>query len=1239
MNLDRCTSGQREIITTLDAPLMVAAGAGSGKTFTLTQRIVGALLPHDGHPAPLDSINQVLAITFTKKAASELKGRIKSLLLAEGLRDQALAVDGAWISTIHGMASRILREHALELGIDPAFEVISEARSEELRAEAAEAVARAVEDDPDPLMRELLAKTPLMSEGGRGDSVVDQALRVLARLEAMPEGFDGLVLAPSRHTPGELMRELFELGCAFKDTAAAWSKATATDQKYLDALDAALEGAQKWLEESGDVAFDSPSFDADAFRKALYAFPPTTAKYRVRKDDAEFFARYRSDYARISREVEACVSQRAAQPLVRFARMVSDEFARLKGPSRLDNTDLLGYAARALKSHPEIARGYREQFKLIMVDEFQDTDKLQVSVIRALAQPGLANVCVVGDAQQGIYRFRGADVNVFFEYRDSLRSANPQARFVSLPDNFRSHGDVLALVDAVFSRPEVFGREFLHLEPRASVNGQADPLFAQHPRVCFDVLHNKRTTPKAKGVSKSEAVEVAACHIAAHFAELRRRGARAGEMALLLGSMSNAGVYAAALRRQGIESVVAGGSVFASSAEALLVSALLRYAVNAEDEPALFAVLTSGLFVISDDVLLALASDVDESGQFKPRSLARGFADRDGHLDPDLSRNDADALAMARETLGRFAARARTGDAAGSLRALLVQTGMLDRLGEGGSAGFASAGNFAKALALVGDFQDGATGIAGISRAYDDHLRCSKEAPGSLATVDADFVRIMTVHASKGLEFPHVAIADMGTGRVSRAGLLAENVGDHTYVAISASASGETKKTVDALRTFERADEPCSDPASAQTPGELYDALDAHMRHQELAEAQRLLYVALTRASRSVYMSIVSASNPQDRYEKEGIYRDLFTALGWDVETDASVSMVDYGGSAPARITFAYLKTPENLEGDGSRAGCANDVAHAGNVRDEADGRQAASNVVDGTTANDASGGAGDGGAARSANDDGIADDSAMEFTVPLRDVPSPPLALPHTFGREGIFSYSSLEHDAPDSSLLADNAPCGGAELARGDDDEETALGLAFHRVAQRAVITCSYLREEGASAACLEHPGPRVVHAQSLAHDLSHDQAIRLEAALDRWFASELAREAASFKSLKAEVPFMVEIALRDEASDPLFLEGEVDLLAANGDGHALVIDYKTGGFAFETPAYLHEKHLLQAQCYAYALFREGYKSVEARFVRVEQPDPCDPAQPQVVSYCFDAREEEELARVLCMQRRRGA
>ena len=136
MNLSTCTPGQRQSIEHVSGPLLVSAGAGSGKTFTLTQRIAYALLPESGPAA--SGVDEVLAITFTEKAAAEIKARVKRTLRAEGLAEEALRVDGAWISTIHGMCARILRAHALDLGLDPAFGIMGD-------AERAEAVADAID--------------------------------------------------------------------------------------------------------------------------------------------------------------------------------------------------------------------------------------------------------------------------------------------------------------------------------------------------------------------------------------------------------------------------------------------------------------------------------------------------------------------------------------------------------------------------------------------------------------------------------------------------------------------------------------------------------------------------------------------------------------------------------------------------------------------------------------------------------------------------------------------------------------------------------------------------------------------------------------------------------------------------------------------------------------------------------------------------------------------------------------
>ena len=124
MDLSTLMPQQREIATTLDRPLFVSAGAGSGKTFTLTRRILWALSPESG--PFIEHLDQVLAITFTKDAAAEIRERVRAALIDAGMDREALAVDDAWISTIHGMCARILRAHALELGLDPEFGILED---------------------------------------------------------------------------------------------------------------------------------------------------------------------------------------------------------------------------------------------------------------------------------------------------------------------------------------------------------------------------------------------------------------------------------------------------------------------------------------------------------------------------------------------------------------------------------------------------------------------------------------------------------------------------------------------------------------------------------------------------------------------------------------------------------------------------------------------------------------------------------------------------------------------------------------------------------------------------------------------------------------------------------------------------------------------------------------------------------------------------------------------------------
>ena len=1221
MNLDRCTEGQRAVVTTLDAPLMVSAGAGSGKTFTLTQRVAFALSPEAGG-AGLTSVDELLAITFTNKAAAELKGRIKGLLLSEGLEAEALKVDDAWVSTIHGMAARILREHALEVGLDPAFQVIGEVEADELLAEAAErVVARAREAGAGPV-HELLSREKLSGSSFNDRGAVDFALAVAERVHAMPRGFEGLVEAPDPVSPSLVVRCACEAAAEMRAAAEAWSKPSKTKVAFLERLEAAVEAAEAWLADAPAAGFADAGFDADRFGAVFYGFPLTTGA-AVGKADAPAFEAWQTAMVEIEREVRAGLSVRWQTAVTMLAREIEEEFARVKGPSRLDNGDLLTRCAAALSEHPSIAASLRARFKIIMVDEFQDTDRLQVDIIGRIARPGFANVCTVGDAQQSIYRFRGADVNVFTEYRSDLRARAGQEALVQLDWNFRSHGDVLALVERIFSQPTVFGDDFLRLEARGAVSKESDALFdgGARPRVSLSAVHYP-----ARGFDASRARDAGAEAVAEHFAELAAAGARPGQMVILLGKMTHAHRYAAALRARGIPSMIAGGSVFSRLPEPALVSALLRWAVNATDDEALYQVLASPLFAVSDDVLLALASSTGDDGSVHRRRLAAGFLSPqwdDEARALGLSENDLAAFTMARRQLLAFARRARAGDATGALRGLLVGSGLLDRLQDAGVDGLAQGANLAKALRLAADMEAASQGIASLAAAFDAHLACAKEAPGALAAAEGDFVRIMTVHASKGLEFPHVAVADLKDGRESAGPLVVENVGTFSFAAASRVPEGafadaaakydrQAKKLGlddddELLALFEDAAS-APDRLRALTCGRRYGALAAYARAQALAEARRLLYVALTRASRSLFVSMVFKRDPAKGYGDTGIFEDIHDALPWGCEGARAVSELDYGGSAPARVVFRQLGAEEDAEGT-EDADSSADAGHLGDPGACGGG--------------EADGGAGEGG--------GSGEDSGDAFVVAVREELPAPALLPCNFARAQLYSYTSLSgthahSDEPateDEEEAAVPAPAPASEAIAGQEgnvtpESATALGTAFHRLAQQAIERS----EQGA----LFTPGEAAIAAQIQKEGLSTGQQERLRQALDRWLASDEAARFAAYENRAAEVSFIVQVpASPSDGSaagvwESFFLEGEIDGLADNGDGAAFLIDYKTGGRDDETDAELDAKHRLQASCYAYALMRAGYTSVEAHFLRIERPSAENPRDPQIVPYHFE-------------------
>ena len=1208
MDLSTLMPQQLQIVKTLDRPLFVSAGAGSGKTFTLTRRIVYALSPESG--PFVEHLDQVLAITFTKDAAAEIRDRVRRALIDEGMDEEALTVDDAWISTIHGMCSRILRAHALELGIDPEFTVLTD--TDELMDQAVEHVlARATAPDAAPelaaSLKALYAWYPMAGEGGSfgaGTTIKGLVRELLELSSQLPGGMDDVRVARGQ-------ADTSALADAYRAALGASKAATEKAQMALDAIDA--------FEASGKTM-------ADAARLMMSCTMPRASK-AFPKEQVELLKAEAAD-AFIS-IVLACGGP-ALDALVGLARSVEVEYRALKAAqSALDNNDLLRMAYEALRDYPAIRAAYEGRFKMVMIDEFQDTDQMQVDLIRYLTGAGERALCTVGDAQQSIYRFRGAEVEVFRRQERKVGSTVasetvatpdvPTGELVKLVRNFRSHDEVLRYVARVFDGDDGgLMQGFLDLE---ASDGRKDTLVADASR---------RQALFVAGGSTQERTQAKARAIAERFRALADAGQPQGGMVLLLGRMANAGVYAQAFRDQGLDCVIAGGSVFAQAAEVQTVRALVCALANpADTAQGLMPLLASPMFALGAQEFLALATKLDsETGETSRRNIDAGIMsdfDVPGLQDLPLVTRAREVLRYALRRVGRdsFAAIARD---------VVNASGWFVRLAQRGPEGKAIAANVLKALDAVAEAEaDFGNSPRSIALAFDRFL-AGKEAPGALNEEGDGAVRIMTVHASKGLEYPVVAVAEcFGVRKSSGAAQMGRVEGGAQVVALPARfdgvklADGTFVKGDDVKKQFEHAfkgkgtslwlpPELMEDVCATGSPAEAFARLRNDDLRLSLEERARLLYVAMTRARELVILAMDA-----------GVSRGKVTAPTFDVETDLTYDVLRR--ILPTDALDMPQLDADCLVFDNSQPGDYELIS----LSDFTFGEQA----FEANASLDAEG--------RLVRGDAEADGADAAADRPVAPGPADPspdaleLVYPQAAGvRMGIcpfpardsYSYSSiaaaLHAETEDHAAEAlvpmdesgDDAESDGSEMADADVAVEPAgnpmaLGSAFH-------AACQWLIEMGADALPVER-------ADALARlwRLTPEQRERFDVALDRWLKSSVRAELLVWPCIRAEVPFF-SLGCEDEdiARYGAYAEGAIDALATDpaDPSRALVIDYKTGGTPDETPEQLLEKHALQARVYADVLHKAGFEVVTVKFVRVERANPTifvNPAEPQVVTY----------------------
>lgn len=1186
---------QERIVKTLEGPLFVSAGAGSGKTFTLTQRIMYALRPGSKPqgqwadpqvPEPfLDSIDQVLAITFTEKAAEELKERIRAALIDEGMDAEAAKVDNAWISTIHGMCSRIIRAHTLDLGLDPAFGVAEYA--EDLKRAAVEHVLRrAIAEDATGAgaYDDLLAAFALENESGSysARSLMAILFKVLSAASASVGGLGAFCQvrpAPSHVALMEAYREI-ALAPSYANAEAA--------QRALDALDAYVGSARDM--EALRTCF--ASCDALSLRGRGMGKDEKAAVAEVRRERILFFA-----------ESYLGMKGDALSQLMDLAADVQAEYEALKAEkSLLDNDDLLTRAYDALKDNPLVRAEFAGKFKMVMVDEFQDTAQQQVELVRLLCGVDGRELCTVGDAQQSIYRFRGADVSVFRRKKKEVERSG-QGVSCSLDVNFRSHADILAYADKIFEGGEgnPLGRDFLHLDSCGEATRKG-------ARALVDPTTARRQAVLVAGGSSQERAQHKARAIAERFARLRaREGFAPGDMVILMKRLTDADVYARAVRAAGMPCVVAGGtSVFRQAPEVGAITALLAFLANPDDgQKGLMPLLTSPMFCLGATELLALATHIDpQAGIVDSRTLT-GQVFLSGEIMEEFG--ELPLLTRAREVLGRAVRRVGNDRVADIVRDVVNESGWLFRLERSGQAqDRAVAANVLKALDIVERESAGhAFAPRLVARAYESHIAHIKESPAALNGADEDAVRIMTVHASKGLEFPVVAVAECDGISNDGDALQAVEREGRTYWSALPNRF-DLADDADML-TVPELDE---DNVTHEVPERAAEAF-AYMKREnrllDYEEAARLLYVAITRAREVAILAFGV------RFATELVPEHPTSLVG---EVLSRILPVDQGNDGLPDLGAGRLDFSDSKEGDFQLIALSelNYPAKKGVHRTYSIEEFGPDAGVDANGAAPEGSGLSAGGEGAGSRHVAIVTPAAVDYRL-----------VPAERSSRASYSYSSISRElhaeAEDRDVAvgtpqgegSDAADSGSHERSSsqaahaGDATDATNLGSVVHDA-------CQWMIETGSDEVPVER-----VDALCRYWGCTSEQRVRIDAAIDRWRGSKVRAEALRWPCVRAEVPFysrgMEELGDRFGA----YAEGAIDLLCTDpsDSGHALVIDYKTGGHADETPEQLREKHALQARVYADVLQKQGYGHVTLKFVRVEQPDPTDPTQPQVVTY----------------------
>ena len=720
------TDSQRAAVERTSQDVCVVAGPGSGKTRVLVERFAWLVDQRKVDPS------RILAITFTEKAAAEIKERLAARL--------GSSIERAWVLTIDGFCTRLLRENAIAAGLAPDFTVLEESAAQRLQRESADAALEKIFRERPQVTRRLLESLDLSTqEDGRNPDLaralldIHEAMRV-AGIDHLPPPVLNDVHPRAEDRVRDVLADRFASGASVPKLR-EWA------QCFLSLPDKISRDHFVLLEALSEIHLNR-----------LGRNSPATAAARELKNELaplleqQWIAEWYSNLLDLLREA--------------IKRIAEQYRERKRRDALLDFADLEEHAIRLLESDERVRSQTKERFDEILMDELQDTNPLQWKLIGLIRSHFFA----VGDINQSIYGFRHAEPAVFEQYRDGLL----QNGFATdeLRENHRSTDQILDAVTRVLD-----GAAGIEYRPLIGKRGAGAPV--------------ERMVASGDDANQGEA-----SLIAARICELKAEGVDFHKIAILVRTMTAAHLIERALDRAGIPFVVSGGRTFFESREIRDLMALLGALANPLDEIALVGVLRSPLVGLSDEEI----SQIGREGWLAEFQKYFGeLRSRAGFTPPDL---------------------------------LLARA--LDECGYTAKVPERAQSNIDKFLGVLRDHRH--LTFAGVLEEMEARRASQAEADAPPAEA-GDLVRLMSMHAAKGLEFPVVFVSALHRGPDWRKPVIAFSAASGLGAKWRHPATGKG----------------ASDTAHARIVEEL--------KRKERAEENRLLYVAMTRAEDLLILS------------------------------------------------------------------------------------------------------------------------------------------------------------------------------------------------------------------------------------------------------------------------------------------------------------------------------------------------------------------------------------------------